>query len=221
EVFGTLEPGTLEDPAVVMESVHHILKEVSGKPVQRPAWFFDVAQQGEAIPDVGTHLVDLVQWECFPDQALDWRKDIKVRNARRWPRVLTLEQFQRVSGLERYPEFLMNTVSNGQLNAFHNGEVNYTVRGVHARVTALWNYQAPQGAGDTHYSMLRGSRASLVIRQGPDQGYRSVLYVEPRPNVSAAELERALRSVVSKLAAQWPALDVKPAGAGWQVVVPE
>jgi len=50
---------------VVIESVHHFFKEVSGKPLIRPAWFFDVRQQGEALPDVGTHLVDLVQWMCF------------------------------------------------------------------------------------------------------------------------------------------------------------
>ncbi len=78
ELFGTLQKGTPEQPAVEMESVHHFFKEVAGKPLIRPAWFYDVRQQGESIPDVGTHLVDGVQWICFPDQALDWRKDIKV-----------------------------------------------------------------------------------------------------------------------------------------------
>ena len=46
-VFGTLEAGTLEDPAVTKESVHHFSKLVSGVPIKRPAWFFDTAQQGE------------------------------------------------------------------------------------------------------------------------------------------------------------------------------
>src|ERR1035441_2405325 len=95
DLFGTLEKGTPEQPAVVMESVHHFFKEVAGKPLTRPAWFYDVRQQGESVPDVGTHLVDTVQWVCFPDQALDWRKDIKVREARRWPTRLTPEQFKR------------------------------------------------------------------------------------------------------------------------------
>ena len=66
ELFGTLEKGTPEQPAVVMESVHHFFKEVAGKPLIRPAWFYDVRQQGEAIPDVGTHLVDCVQWDLLP-----------------------------------------------------------------------------------------------------------------------------------------------------------
>lgn len=71
EVFGTLQKGTEKEPAVSKISVHHFSKLVSGAPLKRPAWFFDVEQQGEGIVDVTTHLVDLVQWECFPDQILN------------------------------------------------------------------------------------------------------------------------------------------------------
>ena len=66
-----MKPGSSEDPAVTKVSVHHFSKIVSGCPLQRPAWFFDVEQQGEGIVDVTTHLVDLVQWECFPEQILN------------------------------------------------------------------------------------------------------------------------------------------------------
>ena len=83
-LFGKLEKGSAESPAVVMDSMHYFYKEVAGKPLIRPAWFFDVRQEGEAIPDVGTHLVDAVQHHCFPEQALDWKKDIKVLSAKRW-----------------------------------------------------------------------------------------------------------------------------------------
>ena len=48
------------------ESVHYFSKLVSGAPLKRPAWFFDTAQQGEGLVDITTHLVDLVQWACFP-----------------------------------------------------------------------------------------------------------------------------------------------------------
>jgi predicted dehydrogenase len=222
EVFGTLEKGSAAEPAVVMESVHHFLKEAAGTPVVRPGWFFDTRQEGEAIPDVGTHLVDLVQWECFPDQGLDWRKDVKVQTARRWATTLTLDQFTRVTGLERYPDFLKTDIRpDGALNVFQNGEVAYTVRGVHAKVTALWEYQAPPGAGDTHYALLRGSRASLEIRQGPEQRYHATLYVEDRAGAAAADIERRLRAALARLGDRWPGLDLKPAGGGWEVVVPE
>ena len=222
EVFGTLEQGTADQPAVVMESVHHFFKEVSGKPLIRPAWSFDVRQQGEAIPDVGTHLVDLVQWECFPEQALDWKKDIKVLSARRWPTKLDREQFKRVTGLDTYPDFLRPVVdTDGTLNVFENGEMVYRLRGVYVKVTPLWRFAAPPGAKDTHYSMLRGTRAVLTIKQTEAQHYQPTLYVENRSSASAAEFENSLRAAVARLAAKWPGVDVKPAGNFWEIVVPE
>ena len=222
EVFGTLEQGTADQPAVVMESVHHFFKEVSGKPLIRPAWSFDVRQQGEAIPDVGTHLVDLVQWECFPEQALDWKKDIKVLSARRWPTKLDREQFKRVTGLDTYPDFLRPVVdTDGTLNVFENGEMVYRLRGVYVKVTPLWRFAAPPGAKDTHYSMLRGTRAVLTIKQTEAQHYQPTLYVENRSSASAAEFENSLRAAVARLAAKWPGVDVKPAGNLWEIVVPE
>jgi hypothetical protein len=39
EVFGTLEKGTPDNPAVIKESVHHFFKFISGAPNIRPAWF--------------------------------------------------------------------------------------------------------------------------------------------------------------------------------------
>ena len=72
---------------------------VSGSPLIRPAWFFDVEQQGEGIVDVTTHLVDLVQWECFPEQSLKV-SDIKMVAARRWPTLISKDEFKGVTGLE-------------------------------------------------------------------------------------------------------------------------
>ncbi len=222
EVFGTLQTGTAEQPAVVMESVHHFFKEVAGVPLTRPAWFFDARQQGEAIPDVGTHLVDLVQWECFPEQVLDWRKDIQVLAARRWPTPLTPAQFRRVTGLDHYPDFFKNDIGpDGALNVFQNGDVAYIVRGVHAKVTALWKFEAPPGAKDTHYSLLRGTRANLTIRQGPEQHYAPTLYVENQSGAPAAEFEQRLRTALAKLCATWPGLELKPAAQAWEIAVPE
>jgi len=81
-VFGELEKGTKDSPAVIMESVHRYFKQVSGKPLIRPDWFFDPLQQGDAIADVGVHLVDLVQWVCFPEVSLDYKKDISIQSSK-------------------------------------------------------------------------------------------------------------------------------------------
>src|SRR5262249_113588 len=81
--FGTIVPGTVEEPGVYMESVHYLKKVVAGAPNIRPAWFFDTAEQGEGLNDVGTHLVDLVHWTLFPDQPIDYKADIRVLSAQR------------------------------------------------------------------------------------------------------------------------------------------
>ena len=49
EVFGALQKGTPEEPAITKESVHHYFKYVSGSPLIRPAWYYDVKQQGEGL----------------------------------------------------------------------------------------------------------------------------------------------------------------------------
>src|SRR5262249_49160706 len=59
DTFGTVVPGSVDEPGVFMESMHYLSKLVAGVPLRRPAWFFDVEQQGEGLTDVGTHLVDL------------------------------------------------------------------------------------------------------------------------------------------------------------------
>jgi predicted dehydrogenase len=222
QLFGRVQQGTTDQPAVVLESVHHFFKEVAGKPLTRPTWFYDVRQQGESVPDVGTHLVDGVQWLCFPDQALDWRTDIKVLSARRWATKLTPEQFKRSTGSDRYPDYLKSDVGpDGALSVFANGDVSYTLKGVHAKVAALWKFEAPPGAGDTLYALLRGTRANLVIKQGAEQNYKPALYVEKQSGASAAEFEKAVRAAVATFNDKWPGVDIKPAGSSWEIIIPD
>lgn len=218
-VFGKLQPGSPEQPGVVMESVHHFFKEVAGKPLIRPAWFFDVRQQGEAVPDVGTHLVDLVQWQSFPDQVINWRKDIDVYRASRWPTRMTKDQFKLVTGLADFPDYLRKDVGpDGMLNVYQNGDVSYQIRGIHAKVTALWAFEAPKGAKDTHYALMRGSKADLEVLQTAQQNWIPTLYVKPKSTL--LEPEKVLRATVARLAQTWPGLEVKKAAQGWEVVIP-
>ncbi|MFN8241894.1 MAG: putative oxidoreductase C-terminal domain-containing protein [Bacteroidales bacterium] len=177
EVFGTLQPGTKEDPAVTKVSVHHFSKIVSGSPLIRPAWFFDVEQQGEGIVDVTTHLTDLVQWECFPEQILS-KSDVKMTAAKRWPTPISKEEFKGVTGLDDYPGYLAKDVKDGVLNVFANGEMIYQLKGIWAKVSVEWKYKAPEGGGDTHFSVMKGSNCDLVIRQTSNEKFVPTLYVE-------------------------------------------
>ena len=222
-VFGTLEKGTPDDPAITKESVHHYFKEVAGKTLKRPAWFFDVAQQGEAIVDVTTHLVDLVQWECFPEQVIDWKKDIQIVQARRWTTKITSDEFKRATLLNDYPAYLKKDVGpDGILKPYCNGAFTYTLRGVHAKVSVMWNFAPPPGGGDTHYSLMRGTSAALVIRQGAEQKFKPTLYVEKRSMQSDADFGAALTAALEKIAAMWPGIDAQKIGDGrWEIQIPE
>ncbi|MCH6201256.1 Gfo/Idh/MocA family oxidoreductase [Aquiflexum sp. LQ15W] len=175
-VFGELENGSLDNPAITKESVHHFFKYVSGNPLVRPDWFFDVSKEGEGIVDVTTHLVDLIQWEAFPEVILD-TTDVQMLTAKRWPTSLTLDEFSKVTGKAEFPEFLKKNLKNGNLEVFCNGEMNYTLKGKHAKVSVIWNFEAPEGTGDTHYSMMRGTKANLIIRQGKEENFKPTLYV--------------------------------------------
>lgn len=209
-IFGVLQKGSLEDPAVTKESVHHFFKSVSGKPLIRPTWYFDVTQEGEGIVDVTTHLVDLVQWECFPEVTLDYRKDIRMLSARHWATVLSPLEYQEVTGLSSVPD--------SPLSVYSNGVMNYAIKGVHARVSVRWDFEAPHGSGDTHFSVMRGTLASLVIRQDSAHGYKPVLSVEPlRPT---AEYERVLRGVIARLQSEYPGLALQKTAKGWELLVP-
>ncbi|HOE60315.1 MAG TPA: putative oxidoreductase C-terminal domain-containing protein [Candidatus Latescibacteria bacterium] len=222
-VYGEQEKGTPDDPAVTKESVHHFCKQVAGKPLQRPPWYYDTTQQGEAIVDVNTHLTDLIQWETFPGVALT-PADIKVLKARVWPTPITLEQFKTSTSQTAWPDYLKKDLdAQGVLQCRANGEFTYVIRGVHAKASVLWNFQPPAGAGDTHYSLMRGTRSSLIIQQGEAEGYKPVLYVEPRrvAGVNKEELGRALTDAVATLAKTYPGISAEPHETGWRIIVPE
>jgi len=209
EVFGLLQKGTLEEPAITQESVHHFFKYVSGNPLKRPPWYFDVDQQGEGIVDVGTHLVDLIQWEAFPKVTLK-KEDVNIITAKHWPTEVTPEQFQKVTQLEEYPDYLQKDVEDGILKVYSNGEINYTLKDVHAKVSVIWNYQAPEGAGDTHYSIMRGSLCNLIIRQGEEEGYKPRLYIEPILNNGLETFAAALDKAINQdLANKYPGISLK------------
>jgi len=221
EFFGTIDPGTPDDPSVTKESVHHFYKTVAGAPLQRPPWFYDAAQQGEGIVDVTTHLVDLVQWELLPEKSLGLN-DAKVLSARTWTTKVTPAQFQRSTKVEQFPDFLSSYKdAAGNIDIPFNGEFTFVLNGVHAKVSVIWNYEAPPGGGDAHFSLMRGSKVSAIIRQGAEQGYKPVLYLEPRQGVDPSSIEPALEKAVAAADKMWPGVSLKKSASGWTVIVPE
>lgn len=221
EVFGGLIDGTPEQPAVTKESVHHFSKMVAGSPLRRPAWFFDTTQQGEGIVDVTTHLVDLVQWGCFPEVVLN-KTDVQMLAAKRWTTDLSPEQFEKVTGMKEYPEFLKKDVADKTLKVYSNGEMTYKLKGKVAKVSVIWNFEAPAGAGDTHYSIMRGVRCNVMIKQGPEQNYKPTVYIESNESGDLTAFEASLKKAVEEtISAKHPGLKLaKVSDKLWTVEIP-
>jgi len=220
EVFGTLEKGSVEHPAITKESIHHFFKYVSGAPLIRPQWYFDVNQEGNGLVDVTTHLVDMIQWECFSDQNIDYKTDVNMLSAKRWATAITPSQFKKSTGATVYPAYLQPAIKDSILNVYSNGEMNYMLKGVHAKVSVIWNFEAPEGTGDTHYSVMRGTKASLIIKQGKAQQYKPTLYIEPQKTDLKA-YEAVLKNCLEKIAKTYPGLELKANKNGWEVIIPE
>ncbi len=216
-VFGELVAGSDAEPGISAKSVHHLMKVVAGVPLRRPAWFFDVAETGEGLADVGTHVVDLVQWTAFPDQKFDYKTDVRILGGRRWPTVIPQADFQRVTGAPEFPKYLAGSVKGGQLDYFCNNSVHYTVRGIHIKLDILWNWEAPTGTGDTYDAAFRGTRSRVEIRQGQSEKYVPELYVVPQ----SADVLSAVRRKVETLQALYPGLSIDESAGAAHIVIPE
>jgi hypothetical protein len=82
----------------------------------------------------------------------------------------------------------------------------------------IWNYKAPEGTGDTHYSIMRGSKANLIIRQGKEENYKPVLYIEP-VNTDTA-YANVLAEQFKKISAKFPGVELYKIAMGWSVKLP-
>ncbi|HYM73363.1 MAG TPA: putative oxidoreductase C-terminal domain-containing protein [Stellaceae bacterium] len=216
EVFGEQLAGTRDEPGVKMSSLHHLLKMVSGVTNPRPPWYFDVAQQGDALADIGTHLVDRVHTTLFPDEPLDYRRDIAIDTVRRWPTMMNLAQFRQVTGEMDWPAYLGDAVSGGTLAYQCNTHLDYAVRGVRVGLDMVWEWLEPPGGSDSHTETWRGTRARIELRHGPAEGWRPQLYVVPLADIAAA-LERR----IAALAATCAGLGLERRDGEWRVTIPD
>src|SRR5579863_4091293 len=216
EVFGEQIAGSPSEPGVEMTSLHHLMKVVSGVPNIRPPWYFDIAQQGDALADIGTHLVDRVHTTLFPGEALDHRSDIAIGAVKRWPTMMDLAQFRQVTGVMDWPDYLGDAVAGGTLAYHCNVNLGYAVRGVHVGFDMVWEWLEPLDGGDTHTETWRGTKARIELRHGPDHGWKGQLYVVPLADIGAA-LERR----IARLAERHKGLGLERQGGEWKIVIPD
>ena len=182
---------------MAMESVHRLMKSVAGVPSLRPAWFFDIREQGEALADVGTHLVDLVLWTAFAGEAICHQHDVRMLGGKRWPTTLTREQWQRVTGSPEFSASLSACVRDGKLDYYCNNFVSFAVRGVHVQMNVLWDFEGPP-ASDTYLAAFRGTKSRVEVRQGRSENFRPEVYVISNRGILRGEVLKALRSRMNR-----------------------
>jgi predicted dehydrogenase len=219
-IFGKPVAGTEAEPAVYVESVHYLMKSVAGVPNLRPAWFFDVRQQGEGLTDVGTHLVDLAQWTLASEQRLNPDTDIRVLAGTRWPTVLTKAEFQRVTGEREFPDYLQSVIKDGKLEYFCNNTVDYTLRGTRVKLDIRWAFEAEPGASDTEVAVYRGTRSRVEMRQGKEQNFKPEVYVVPNAGQRAVVLA-SLKEKIAAVQGAYPGVAVEDQGERFHLSVPE
>lgn len=220
ELFGELVDGTEDDPAIFMESVHHFYKEVAGKPLIRPAWYYDVEQQGEGIADVTTHLIDLVNWKCFPEQEIDYQKEVKVTKASHWATELSLQDFTNSTKADSFPSYLLKNIENDKLKVNANGTINYQIKRKNIALKVLWNYIAPQGGGDTFSSVVKGSKATLTTVQDKSTNFVKQLYIEPAEDVDRENFRINLEKTVANIQKIYTFVSFLEENGKYQISIP-
>ena len=126
-----------------------------------------------------------------------------------------------MTGTDAYPDFLKKDVENDTLKVYCNGDIVYKIKGVTAKVSVIWNYTFPKGGGDTHFSVMKGSKADLVIRQGQEQGYKPELYIEALPDIDLAAYEKELAEAIPTVVDKYPDVALnKISDYVWQVQIP-
>lgn len=222
DVFGEIIEGSPDKPSVIKKSVHHFYKEVSGKPLTRPGWYYDVEQQGEGIVDVTTHFVDLIHWQCFPEQAIHHNSDISLHSAARWPTLISKAQFEKSTGLDSIPEYLSKDWHDDNLNIYANGSMTYSVKDIFAEVEVEWDFEAEEGMGDTHFSQIKGTHSTISIRQDKEQDFQPKLYIEPTDGhtFSSTELEQ-IKKGFDLIEEKYSGITLKESDFGLEVLIPE
>lgn len=144
-------------------------------------------------------------------------------SAKRWSTDLTPAQFEKVTSLKEFPEFLKKDVADGKLKVYANGEMVYKLKGKVAKVTVLWDFEAPEGAGDSHYSIMRGKLCNVFIKQGKEEAYKPTVFVEANAGGDLAAFEASLKKAVEQgISAKYPGLKlIKISDKLWTVEIPD
>lgn len=215
-LFGKLFHGTADHPSVMESSVHHFYRGGKGT---RPAWYFDVLEQGEGIADVTTHLIDLTFWKSFPDETIDYQKDITLLAAKHRPVSLTRTEFSAATSLPEIPSTLFRYVKDSKLEVYANGSIFYLVKGVYTCVKVEWRPSTPPDGNDLRNAYAEGTKSKILIRQNYGEK-RPKLFLTKEVKVSKQEFRTQLSKTISRLQSEYPGISFLEEPKTVQIIIP-
>ena len=207
-------------PALSLRSSHSLCKKVNGLQLRRPVSFFDIAEQGEGLTDVGIHLVDLSMWLLFPDKGICHKNDIRIKSATRWPTILDLSQFQAATGQEKYPASLDDYVEGDCLTYFGNNTVDFEIHGLNIHVDTRWDFMAGPDGLDTYSAITRGEKARIELRQNEATNFESEIFVKPVSH-SMEQLQILLEAKIKDLSQKYEGLGLIRHDGEFQLSIPK
>lgn len=204
DLFGVLEKGSVDQPAITKKSIHILDKSHMG--VVRPPEYFDTNWQGEGIVDVTTHLVDMTNILVRPNREV-YSDDVKLHRAKRWATRVPQTDFGNIT----------KTRNRSPIFVYCNGSLNYELDNSHAYIEVVWNLK---GKDDEHYSTIEGSKVTIEVVKGPEDKHQQV-YITP--NVPESEVKSALEQHVANLREQFnnPGIGYKKERKRFKLVLPE
>ena len=206
-------------PALSLRSSHSLCKKVNGLQLRRPVSFFDIAEQGEGLTDVGIHLVDLSMWLLFPDKGIH-KNDIRIKSATRWPTILDLSQFQAATGQEKYPASLDDYVEGDCLTYFGNNTVDFEIHGLNIHVDTRWDFMAGPDGLDTYSAITRGEKARIELRQNEATNFESEIFVKPVSH-SMDQLQMLLEAKIKDISQKYEGLGLIRHDEEFQLSIPK
>ena len=112
-------------------------------------------------------------------------------------------------------------MKDGALEYFCNTLVTYRLRGTHVTLNVIWDWEAPEGGGDTHFARYRGSLSTIEVRQTRADAFRPELYVLPVDAAQARQVRAALERKVAALQRTYPGISVDERAGLLHVAIPD
>ena len=91
------------------------------------------------------------------------------------------------------------------------------MRGVHAKLDVIWNYEAPAGGGDTHVAWFKGTKARVEVKQAQQH----TIYVIPNNAADKSAIFAALQKKVAALQSKYPGVAAIEEGDKLRVTFPD